>query len=81
MIKYKKNLTFQGSSGVGKTFVGKRLAYALIGKVDNDRVEMIQFHQLYSYDDFIQGYRPNKNGRLKRVDGVFYRFFQKVQRR
>lgn len=73
LIKEKKNIILQGSAGVGKTYAAKRLAYSIIGEKDKERVEMIQFHQSYSYEDFIMGYRPNENGfELKR--GVFYKF-------
>lgn len=70
---YKKNIILQGPPGTGKTFMAKRLAYLLLEKKDNSKVEMVQFHQSYSYEDFIQGYRPDGTGfRLK--NGVFYKF-------
>ncbi len=73
LLKRKKNIILQGAPGVGKTFMAKRLAYSMIGKKDPTRVKMIQFHQSYSYEDFIMGYRPDGNGfKLKR--GPFYEF-------
>ncbi|MFP9139239.1 MrcB family domain-containing protein [Devosia sp. XGJD_8] len=74
----KKNLILQGAPGVGKSFVAKRLAYALIGAKDSDRVETVQFHQSYSYEDFVQGYRPNGSGAFELQDGTFYRFRDKA---
>lgn len=58
----KKNLILQGPPGVGKSFAAQRLAYALIGAADPARVTMVQFHQSYSYEDFVQGYRPSGEG-------------------
>ncbi len=73
LLNRKKNLILQGAPGVGKTFVSKRLAYALMGKKDDTKIKIIQFHQNYSYEDFIVGYRPNGNGfELKK--GPFYKF-------
>jgi hypothetical protein len=70
----KKNLVLQGAPGVGKSFVARRLAYALMGFKDEGRVANIQFHQSYGYEDFIQGYRPTKDGGFALRDGVFHRF-------
>lgn len=74
LLKNKKNIILQGAPGVGKTFAAKRLAYALMGEKDNDRIRMVQFHQSYSYEDFIEGYRPNKSGGFDLRDGVFKQF-------
>ena len=74
-LKLKKNIIFQGAPGVGKTFTAKKLAYAMMGEEDENRIEMVQFHQNYSYEDFVMGYRPN-GAEFKLSEGIFYRFCQ-----
>lgn len=73
-LKRKKALILQGPPGVGKTFIARRLAFALMGERDERRVAMVQFHPSYSYEDFVQGYRPTRTGGLERRDGVFHQF-------
>ena len=68
------------SPGTGKTFIAKRLAYASMGEKDKGRLEMVQFHQSYSYEDFIQGYRPASGGQFDRMDGVFLRFCERARK-
>lgn len=77
LLKNKKNLILQGAPGVGKTFAAKRLAYSIMGEVDEDRIEFIQFHQNYSYEDFIMGYKPDGEG-FKLKNGIFYQFCQEA---
>ena len=62
LLKTKKNIIMQGAPGVGKTYAAKRLAYSMMGVKDVSRVKLIQFHQSYSYEDFIEGYRPSGAG-------------------
>ncbi len=62
LLKTKKNIVLEGAPGVGKTFISKRLAYSILGCKNQEQVMMIQFHQSYSYEDFIEGFRPNVNG-------------------
>ncbi|WP_245870584.1 AAA family ATPase [Ezakiella peruensis] len=78
LLDKKLNIILQGAPGVGKTFVAERLAYSLMGEKDVSRVAMVQFHQSYSYEDFIQGYRPSKDG-FELVDGVFYKFCKRAE--
>ncbi|UED72212.1 AAA family ATPase [Brevibacillus sp. DP1.3A] len=77
LLKNKQNLILQGAPGVGKTFAARRLAYAVMKDKDDSRIEFIQFHQNYSYEDFIMGYKPQGEG-FELKNGVFYRFCQKA---
>lgn len=78
ILSLKKNIILQGAPGVGKTFIAKRLAFSMMGIKDVERVMMVQFHQSYSYEDFIMGFRPSSRGfELKR--GAFYDFCKKAE--
>lgn len=78
MLLHKKNIILQGAPGVGKTFAARRLAWSIMGEKDENRIEFVQFHQNYSYEDFVMGYKPVED-RFERKDGVFYRFCQKAE--
>ncbi len=79
LINYKKNVILQGAPGVGKTFIAKKLAYSMIGEKNEQQVKLIQFHQSYSYEDFIMGYRPSKDG-FELTNGVFYEFCNRARK-
>ena len=72
LLRNKKNLILQGAPGVGKTFAADRLAYSMMGEKDSTRVSFIQFHQNYSYEDFIMGYKPSENG-FELKNGIFFK--------
>lgn len=78
LLLRKKNLILQGAPGVGKTFAAKRLAYSIMGVKDESRIMQVQFHQNYSYEDFVMGYKPNENGGFDLKKGIFYRFCRKA---
>lgn len=77
ILKNKKNIILQGAPGVGKTFAAKRLAWSMMGEKDDSRIEFVQFHQNYSYEDFVMGYKPVEEG-FELKYGIFYRFCQKA---
>ena len=78
-IGRRKNLILQGPPGVGKTFIARRIAWCLSGRKDNGPVEMVQFHQSYAYEDFVQGYRPNEEGGFALRNGVFFEFCKRAE--
>jgi len=80
LMKTRRNLILQGPPGTGKTFMADRIAWCLIERKDSAPIEMVQFHQSYAYEDFVQGYRPTETGGFKLRDGVFHRFCERARR-
>jgi 5-methylcytosine-specific restriction protein B len=82
-VERKGQVIFYGSPGTGKTFIAEKLAQHLIGGTDGF-LELIQFHPAYSYEDFIQGIRPqNQDGQLEYplAPGRFLEFSKKAESR
>ena len=75
----KQNIILQGSPGVGKTFSAKRLAYSILEEKDDSKVQLVQFHQNYTYEDFVMGYKPKEDGGFYLRPGVFYNFCKRAQ--
>ena len=77
-LKRKMNIILQGAPGTGKTYAAKRLANLMMGKRDDSRVKIVQFHQSTAYDDFVCGYRPVEGGGYEPRAGVFVQFCRKA---
>lgn len=60
LLLRQRQVIFYGPPGTGKTYVAQQLAEYLAGSTD--RVTVVQFHPSYSYEDFIEGYRPQLRG-------------------
>ena len=80
LVRTKKNVILQGAPGVGKTYAAKRLAYSMMGEKNQERVMLVQFHQSYTYEDFIEGFRPTSGGSGFEIKkGSFYNFCKKAE--
>src|SRR5699024_1473839 len=73
------NVIRAGPPGVVKTLAAKRLAYSIMGAKDPERVQMVQFHQSYSDEDFMMGSRPTETGGFELAEGPFYRFCEEAR--
>ena len=80
VLRSRKNLILQGPPGTGKTYMARRLAWCLIERKDSRSIEVVQFHQSYAYEDFVQGYRPTDTGGFALRNGVFYDFCERARR-
>jgi hypothetical protein len=71
-----RQVIFQGPPGTGKTFIARKLAAAVAGHAD--RVELVQFHPSYAYEDFVEGYRPTGAGMFGLQPGPVKRLASKA---
>ena len=89
LLREKRQIILYGPPGTGKTHVARRLGRWLTGPAEPppERLTIIQFHPAYSYEEFIEGIRPESRERGGRfhVDypvrpGVFVRFCRQAAR-
>jgi 5-methylcytosine-specific restriction protein B len=65
LLTDRQQVIFYGPPGTGKTYLAERLARFLAdaGDLESERVVLVQFHPSTSYEDFVEGYRPDKPDR------------------
>jgi 5-methylcytosine-specific restriction protein B len=80
-LQDKKNLILQGPPGTGKTWLAKRLAYALVGSKNSELIRSVQFHAAIAYEDFVRGWRPAADGKLRLCNGPFLEMVKKAKDR
>jgi len=80
LLESKRNLILQGAPGTGKTYLARQIAKRLTSReADADQQwTLVQFHQSYGYEDFIEGYRPDSDGKFRIKDGVFKLFCRRA---
>ena len=79
-LEDKGQVIFQGPPGTGKTYVAKRIAEWC--QKHGGGFQIVQFHPSYSYEDFVQGFRPTlKDGQagFKLTDGPLRRIAQQAK--
>ena len=81
ILEYKKNIILEGVPGVGKTYLAKKIAEKIVGQDKNENIFMVQFHQNYSYEDFIEGLRPSgqKNGEFEVHAGIMKKICNQIK--
>lgn len=72
VMKRKKNIILRGVPGVGKTYCIKTIIKKSFENLVEDSIEMIQFHQSYSYEEFVEGLRPQMSGGFDIEKGIFF---------
>ena len=70
VLQDKRQVVFQGPPGTGKTYLAEIYGRLLVAG-DMQRLEVVQFHPSYSYEDFVEGYRPTTGGGLEVREGIF----------
>jgi len=83
----KKQVIFTGPPGTGKTYVAQKFARYLQGP--KGRVQLIQFHPAYGYEEFMEGIRPRvvqtREGHQEVTyeveEGLFKKFCEEARKR
>ncbi|MET3805076.1 hypothetical protein ABIB25_002076 [Nakamurella sp. UYEF19] len=80
LLERKRQIILQGPPGAGKTYLAQHVAAYLAGT--SARVTTVQFHPGTSYEDFVQGLRPDPQDptRFTVVDGPLIKIADAAQK-
>lgn len=59
LLREKKQIILYGPPGTGKTYLAQELAQFLAEQTGGEH-RLVQFHPSYSYEDFFEGFRPQR---------------------
>jgi hypothetical protein len=76
LITEKGQAIFYGPPGTGKTYIARKVAEHIAESPD--RVAIVQFHPAYSYEDFVEGYRPSASGGFNLEPGPLRRIAERA---
>lgn len=80
-LNERRQVILEGPPGTGKTYLVQQLLIAC-GLTPNQQA-LVQFHPTYSYEDFVEGFRPASAGdngaRLTLVDGPLKRIAEEAR--
>ena len=78
LIRERRQAILYGPPGTGKTLFAREMARALQAG-DESSTHLVQFHASYSYEDFVQGWRPTASGGFELVEGPLLRAARDAQ--
>lgn len=79
VLQDKRQVVLQGPPGTGKSYLAD-IYGRLLANGDTRRMEVVQFHPSYSYEDFVEGYRPATGGGLELREGIFKRICDQARK-
>jgi len=80
LLLNRKNVVLYGPPGTGKTYKALDLAKKWKAVHGDGAVDQVTFHPSYAYEDFIEGYKPDEQGKFGLRDGLLVRVSAKARK-